>query len=70
MIPASSSTGNSSVCCTVQNIQSCPSEASASANDSAPIPIEKTARIPSATSTPPRCRSKLNGVTTIRMIAV
>ena len=32
--------------------------------------IEKIPRMPSATRTPPMCKSKLNGVTTIRMIAV
>src|SRR6478735_1709595 len=67
--PAVRRVGKSSVCWTVQNIQSWPFDASASANDSAPTPTLNTDRTSAATSTPPRCRSKLNGVTTATMIA-
>ena len=57
------------VCWTVQNIQSWSFEASARANDSPPTPMLNSARITAPTSTPVRCRSKPNGVTTATMIA-
>jgi hypothetical protein len=67
--PAVRRVGNSSVCWIVQNIQSWPFDASARANDSAPTPTLKMDSTTVATSTPPRCRSKANGVTTATMIA-